>query len=153
MILRRWASGVVPSRPLAEGTRDRLRTWHGEELEAAETQRRRPRYILQELEAPPLALGWLASHQEDKFPGEPPVPNQYATSINRDADTATQRISSDPTRRPEHTRDATIRWPPRLTTFLALTAAARHTGGARQGIAPMVHATGPHSLGLGFNQT
>ena len=115
--LRRWGSGQTPSRPLAEATRDRLRTWHADEASAADANHRRPRYILQELATPPLALGWLASYQEDKFPGEAPVPNRFAVSVNHDADASTRPIPSDPTVRPEHTRDATIRWPPGLPRF------------------------------------
>ena len=73
-ILRRWASNQSPNRPLAEAVRNQLRSWLKVELGAADTERRRPRYILKELTSPPLALGWLASHQEDKFPGAPPAP-------------------------------------------------------------------------------
>ena len=89
-VLLRWLSlhDARPALPLALTTQDRLRIWHREEQERASAEQRKPRFILKEIHKPPLALGWLASHQDDKFPGEPPVPNALATSVNHAADGA-----------------------------------------------------------------
>ena len=72
--LARWGSATIPARPLAAATTDQLRRWHAEERAAANEKHRRPRYILTELACPPLALGRLASHQEDKYPANLPSP-------------------------------------------------------------------------------
>ena len=94
-----------------------LRTWAAEEREQALLYRRNPRFLVADLRTPPLTLAWVASHQESKFPGEPPAPNLAVTSANEVADTLCEQQPTDPLARPSHDPYAALRWPPGLPRF------------------------------------
>ena len=67
---------------------------------------------------PPLALAWVNSHQDDKFPGEPPTPAPFVTGANEAADATTKPRSDDPsTNGRAADTHAGIRWPPGLPRF------------------------------------
>ena len=119
-ILRWWAESATRNdeRPEAARMRAQVRVWAQEEERSATTNDRNPRFRLRELHSPPLALAWVYSHQEDKFPGEPPTPSPFVTGVNEAADRTCQPLSSDPARNLRPTDpQAGIRWPPGLPRF------------------------------------
>ena len=95
---------------------DQLRSWHEKEEEDSRTQNRRPRFKLWELSSPPLALAWLNSHQDLKFPGEPPTPNLFTTSANTAADevAGTQELDDAG---PHSGLEPPVLWPAGLPRF------------------------------------
>ena len=118
-VLDRWAvSGASnPPSPAIQQVQAWLRTWAAEEREQARLYSRNPRFLIAELRTPPLTLAWVASHQESKFPGDPPVPNLAVTSANAAADALCAPLPGDPLPRPSDDPRAALRWPPGLPRF------------------------------------
>ena len=115
-VLQRWAlSGAQnPPSPEMQQVQSWLRTWAAEEKEQARLSYRNPRFLVADLRTPPLTLAWVASHQEEKFPGEPPVPNLSVTSANAVADALSASQPMDPLSRHSDDPRAALGWPPGL---------------------------------------
>ena len=123
LILLRWAqngaSTTDASHPQASALSRAMQTWASAEASAARSAGRRVRFMVRHMTSPPFTLSWGNSHQDIKFPGEPPVPNPFVVGVNvaADAVAAPTTPSSEAWSPPESDRQAGIRWLPGLPRF------------------------------------
>ena len=114
-VLRRWAASADPAAregPQSE-LRDMMRIWDLQESVTCSAAGRPRRFELRELSSPLLLLCRLNSHQDEKFPFEPPSPCDFAVGVNRSADEVAGRLRGNDASPSE----AALHWPAGLPRF------------------------------------